>query len=632
MQDLGGGLDAQVQSKVDAYRNNPDELQRRYQMGQDLLDLLALQRIKQEKESAKREIEMSMQQNPQTIRDQREQEVLGLTKEELGRQVGGIMAQRQAMQQRNLQNASMGAPPQQRILDGGVASAPAPNMARMAGGGIVAFAEGGYTGPITEDTLRSVNLTGKQYDEMSPEDQARVRQAIGERQTIGGIGEWLGRAAATVPISVYEVIRSPFYWGSRGIGYALRGTGALAPTTRLPLEEEGLTPLTDKYRLLNQPTATPRPGEKPPVPAIEAPAIEAPAIEAPAIEAPAIEAPAQVPAHKAPAPTYSAVAERIDGLLEAKRPQLITTPTSLDYGNIVAPMAADRAAAQAQQQEALNLSRVAAVRDPEEVARQRAATLRGVGQEADVLKIQEDILKQQRDLAAAQAARRKSDPWAWTQNLRTTSGWGAIGRGIRSAQAAEDARELADLNAQIATLQGMATTKKEFGKEYVVGARGGAEGAEVSARQAAANMAQMAGDAFKRLSDAERDRITVAIKNLDAASAAKVADLQAETTMRGQDLDALVKQMQMENASETSYRNAYVTMTQEMNVALANNIKLRDEAIKDALATNLALANDPKAKQELMDRFYKTYADLARKIIADYTPAIQRARTYGKLD
>jgi hypothetical protein len=626
MQDLGGGLDAQVQSKVDAYRNNPDELQRRYQMGQDLLDLLALQRIKQEKESAKREIEMSMQQNPQTIRDQREQEVLGLTKEELGRQVGGIMAQRQAMQQRNLQNASMGAPPQQRILDGGVASAPAPNMARMAGGGIVAFAEGGYTGPITEDTLRSVNLTGKQYDEMSPEDQARVRQAIGERQTIGGIGEWLGRAAATVPISVSEVLRSPFYWGSRGIGTLGRGTGLLAPTTRLPLEEEGLTPLTDKYRLLNQPTATPRPGEKPPVPAIEAPAIEAPAIEAPAIEAPA-----QVPAPEAPAPTYSVVAEGINGLLGEKRPQLLTTPTSLDYGNIVAPMAADRAAAQAQQQEAWNLSRGAAVRDPEEVARQRAATLRDVGQEADVLKIQEDILKQQRDLAAAQAARRKSDPWAWTQNLRTTSGWGAIGRGIRSAQAAEDARELADLNAQIATLQGMATTKKEFGKEYVVGARGGAEGAEVSARQAAANMAQMAGDAFKRVSDEERDRITVAVKNLDVESATRAANLQAETTMRGQNLNALVQQMQMQNASETSYRNAYATMTQEMNVALANNIKLRDEAIKAAIAADFALANDPKARQELMDRFYKTYADLADRIIKDYTPAIKRARELGGL-
>jgi hypothetical protein len=164
-----------------------------------------------------------------------------------------------------------------------------------------------------------------------------------------------------------------------------------------------------------------------------------------------------------------------------------------------------------------------------------------------------------------------------------------------------------------------------------VGARGGAEGAEVSARQAAANMAQMAGDAFKRVSDEERDRITVAVKNLDVESATRAANLQAETTMRGQNLNALVQQMQMQNASETSYRNAYATMTQEMNVALANNIKLRDEAIKAAIAADFALANDPKARQELMDRFYKTYADLADRIIKDYTPAIKRARELGGL-
>ena len=52
-----------------------------------------------------------MQQNPQTIKQQREAEVLGMTKDDLGRQVGGIMAQRQAAQQQNLQRVASGQRP-----------------------------------------------------------------------------------------------------------------------------------------------------------------------------------------------------------------------------------------------------------------------------------------------------------------------------------------------------------------------------------------------------------------------------------------------------------------------------------------------------------------------------------------
>ena len=41
-------LDQQIQTKMDAYRNNPRKLQQRYQQSQHLLDLLALQKLKSE--------------------------------------------------------------------------------------------------------------------------------------------------------------------------------------------------------------------------------------------------------------------------------------------------------------------------------------------------------------------------------------------------------------------------------------------------------------------------------------------------------------------------------------------------------------------------------------------------------
>jgi hypothetical protein len=128
-----GGIDQQIQQKVDAYRGNPQQLMQRYQQNQELIDLLALQKLKSEKDAAAREIQMQMQTTPQTIKQQREAELLGRTKDEMVKQTGGIMQERQKRQQQNMQ----------RTANQGLPQLPAGNMQRMAGGGIVAFAEGG---------------------------------------------------------------------------------------------------------------------------------------------------------------------------------------------------------------------------------------------------------------------------------------------------------------------------------------------------------------------------------------------------------------------------------------------------------------------------------------------------------
>ena len=137
------GIDQDVQSTVDAYRGNPDALAKRYSQNQQLIDLLALQKLKSEKESAVREMQMKMggQQMP-TIADAREQEVLDLTKQELARQATGAMQQQQRQKQqaaRQLVEQTAQAPA------AGVAGLAAPNIApqAMATGGIVAFQSGG---------------------------------------------------------------------------------------------------------------------------------------------------------------------------------------------------------------------------------------------------------------------------------------------------------------------------------------------------------------------------------------------------------------------------------------------------------------------------------------------------------
>ena len=60
-------IDRMVEQRADAYRNNPAALQKNYRVSQDLLDLLALQKLKTEADAAKREIEMSQQPESKTI-------------------------------------------------------------------------------------------------------------------------------------------------------------------------------------------------------------------------------------------------------------------------------------------------------------------------------------------------------------------------------------------------------------------------------------------------------------------------------------------------------------------------------------------------------------------------------------
>lgn len=116
------GIDAIVQQRVDANRNNPGALANNYQQNQQLVDLLALQKLKMDKEAAARDVQMQMQGNPQTIMQQREQQVMDMTKQEVAQRVGMTGENQEREAQARLQ---------------GIAGMPAPNMQGMAEGGIV---------------------------------------------------------------------------------------------------------------------------------------------------------------------------------------------------------------------------------------------------------------------------------------------------------------------------------------------------------------------------------------------------------------------------------------------------------------------------------------------------------------
>ena len=176
-----GNIDQQVNDKADSMQMQG----KTSTVSRDLLDVMATQKIAREKDTALKELQMAQQQNPNTIKDQLEQKVMGMTQNEMTNQTAGIMAQRQQQRQRPQQRppqpggiaGAMGGaprppmggaprppmggaprPPMGGMPQGGIAGA-APRPPMMASGGIVGFNDGGQP----KDKLKAGNYgkTGK---------------------------------------------------------------------------------------------------------------------------------------------------------------------------------------------------------------------------------------------------------------------------------------------------------------------------------------------------------------------------------------------------------------------------------------------------------------------------------------
>ena len=168
-----GGIDSLVDKKADAYRSNPEALKKRYSQNQELMDLLAMQKLKSEKETASRDMALKAEQTPGTIAEQYEQQLVSMNKNEMAGQVAGVLQQKQ---QRAVQKQrAMGMPSQRRPQ--GIAGQPRPNMQGMAQGGIVGYQEGGKLSR-REQALKALGITEDALKRMSPDQKKAVEQQI----------------------------------------------------------------------------------------------------------------------------------------------------------------------------------------------------------------------------------------------------------------------------------------------------------------------------------------------------------------------------------------------------------------------------------------------------------------------
>ena len=185
-----GGIDSQLRDTQDSITSGT-----RQPLDNRLLDVLALQRIKEAQVKAKTELQASMPNQQGTVADQLTNEVINNEKEKLqggiqdaatrAKQVGATNNQQAQQQQQNLQ----------RVAQQGVATQPAPNMARMAGGGIVTFAgpDGSLVDMPSDEQLGRIGLTKEQWIRMSPRerDAKLPRGAYQASPTLGQIGTWI---------------------------------------------------------------------------------------------------------------------------------------------------------------------------------------------------------------------------------------------------------------------------------------------------------------------------------------------------------------------------------------------------------------------------------------------------------
>lgn len=124
------GLESLVQNNSQPLGGSPTQSGQSYQLDQQLVELLAMQKMKSDKEMAARQIQLQMAAHmgtPPTIKQQRETELLDNTRNEIAQQAGATGQQQAAEQQAMMQ--------------------------KVMSGGIGGFAEGGSVGEWNDPQL-----------------------------------------------------------------------------------------------------------------------------------------------------------------------------------------------------------------------------------------------------------------------------------------------------------------------------------------------------------------------------------------------------------------------------------------------------------------------------------------------
>ena len=170
------GIDANIDRTMDAFRGKEGQLNQRYNMSKNLIDLLALQKLKTEQDSKAREIQLSMDQSSASVKQQMEGEMLERSRQEVVKQTSGLLGQAQKKKQQNMQRQGQQPPVG---IEG---------MMMAAGGPVKKFNVGGITQADIDAYRQKLRgrkqrgptrtLTDAQIIEMIKRDQNRAQMSM----------------------------------------------------------------------------------------------------------------------------------------------------------------------------------------------------------------------------------------------------------------------------------------------------------------------------------------------------------------------------------------------------------------------------------------------------------------------
>ena len=223
---MNQGIDQLLAQRIGSAGGNSQALQQQYTQTGDIISLIAMQMMKTNLEKSAQDVRLKMQTTPQTIAQQREQEVLGLTKQEVSQQLQpGIQQLGQQMAQ--AQPPRQG-PPQ------GIASVPRPPMG-MAAGGIVAFQGGGSTSYPEESDEEYMRAQFAEQAARSAEEGGGMHRPSEAYPGTGGPLEAVAQALGIPVSAVQNMPKAKLRELMLMMGSPQQG-GSGQTTTRIPQE------------------------------------------------------------------------------------------------------------------------------------------------------------------------------------------------------------------------------------------------------------------------------------------------------------------------------------------------------------------------------------------------------------
>ena len=161
--------------------NSAAELQRKAALSKGLVELLATQMALSKRQSAENQINMLMGANPDSIKAQKESELVGQSLADVTRQTAGILGQRKRTMNQNMRAMAKLDPRMLKALSSrrrGLAAAPVPKVQTAAQGGIVGYASGTEVEGDEDRSLYDMTI-GSLVDYAMENPYSAASQAVG---------------------------------------------------------------------------------------------------------------------------------------------------------------------------------------------------------------------------------------------------------------------------------------------------------------------------------------------------------------------------------------------------------------------------------------------------------------------